>query len=53
MTTILDFLKKMESKTIINTLTCDEFKNREFQKYCTDNNIKYYILLKVMDINLV
>ena len=47
MTTILDFLKKMESKTIINTLTCDEgseFKNRDFQKYCIDNNIKLYFV---------
>lgn len=47
MNTILDFLKQMESKTIINSLTSDEgteFKNREFQKYCDDNNIKLYFV---------
>jgi len=47
METILDFLKQMESKTIINSLTCDEgseFKNREFKKYCDDNNIILYFV---------
>ena len=47
MVTILEFLKKLESKTVINSLTCDaesEFKNKEFQKYCTDNNIQLYFV---------
>lgn len=45
--TILNFLKEMESKTIINSITCDEgkeFKNNEFIKYCTDNNIYLYFI---------
>jgi hypothetical protein len=47
MITILDFLKKLESKTVINSLTCDagsEFKNKEFQNYCSDNNIQLYFV---------
>ena len=47
MITILDFLIKMESKTIINSLTCDsgsEFKNKEFEKYCNDNSISLYFV---------
>jgi len=47
MTTILDFLREMESKTVINSLTCDagsEFKNKKFEKYCNDNDIKLFFV---------
>ena len=45
--TILDMLKKMEEKTIINSITCDlgsEFNNDIFKKYCLDNNITIYFI---------
>jgi hypothetical protein len=45
--TILDMLKKMEGKTIINSITCDkgsEFNNNEFIKYCKDNEIVIYFV---------
>ena len=47
MLTILDFLIQMESKRIINSLTCDsgsEFKIKEFEKYCTENSISLYFV---------
>lgn len=47
MPTILNFLKKMEEKTVINTITCDEgteFKNKEFTQFCQDNNITIYFV---------
>ena len=45
--TILDMLKKMEKKTIINSITCDlgsEFNNDIFKKYCDENNITIYFI---------
>jgi len=45
--TILNMLKKMEQKTIINSITCDkgsEFNNTEFKKYCNDNEITIYFV---------
>ena len=45
--TILDMLKKMEEKTIINSITCDlgsEFNNDIFKKFCVDNNITIYFI---------
>ena len=47
MTTILNFLKQMNEKTVINSLTCDlgsEFKNNEFEKYCKKNDIKLFFV---------
>lgn len=47
MNTILDMLKEMETKTVINSITCDEgseFKNKEFQKFCNDNEIIIYFV---------
>ena len=47
MNTILDFLKKMENKTVINAITCDEgleFKNTEFKKFCEDKEITLYFV---------
>ena len=47
METILNFLKQMEEKTVINSLTCDlgsEFKNKEFEKYCKTNDIKLFFV---------
>ena len=47
MDTILNFLKQMEEKTVINSLTCDlgsEFKNKEFEKYCKTNDIKLFFV---------
>jgi IS30 family transposase len=46
-TTILDLLKKQESKTVINSLTMDEgteFKNKYFQDYCNKNEIEMYFI---------
>ena len=46
-TTILDMLKKMENKTLINSITCDlgsEFNNNIFIKYCRDNDIIIYFV---------
>ena len=45
--TILDMLKMMEKKTIINSITCNlgsEFNNNEFIKYCKDNDIIIYFV---------
>jgi hypothetical protein len=45
--TILQLLKKMESKTIINSITCDEgseFNNRQFIRYCNENDIYIYFV---------
>jgi hypothetical protein len=47
MITILNMLKDMEKKTVINAITCDEgteFNNREFIKYCDENDIELYIV---------
>ena len=47
MTTILDFLKKMEKKTVINSITCDEgteFNNSEFIDFCKENGITLYFV---------
>jgi Tfp pilus assembly major pilin PilA len=47
MDTILDIIKKMEEKTIINSFTCDEggeFNNKKFIKFCNDNNIIVYFI---------
>ena len=47
MHTILDMLKKMEKKTVINSLTCDEgteFTNSEFVKYCDEHSIELYFV---------
>lgn len=45
--TILNMLKEMEKKTIINSITCDEgseFKNKEFKNYCLEKNIILYFV---------
>ena len=45
--TILNMLKEMESKTVINTITCDEgseFTNKEFVKYCLEKNIELFFV---------
>jgi hypothetical protein len=47
METILNVLKEMENKTVINAMTCDEcleFKNKEFQNNCDQNEIKIYLV---------
>ena len=47
MNTILDMLKNMEKKTVINAITCDEgteFNNREFIKFCDENEIQLYFI---------
>lgn len=47
MTTIKGFIEEMEKKTNINSITCDkgkEFKNKEFIKFCQDNNITIYFV---------
>lgn len=47
MTTIKGFIHDMEKKTNINSITCDkgkEFNNREFIKFCQDNNISLYFV---------
>jgi hypothetical protein len=44
---ILEALKKMEAKTIINSITCDEgteFKNSEFKDYCQKEDIELYFV---------
>lgn len=44
---ILEALKKMEEKTIINSITCDkgsEFTNYEFKKFCKENEIILYFV---------
>jgi len=45
--TILDMLKKMSEKTVINSITCDlgsEFNNDIFKKYCSENEIIIYFV---------
>ena len=45
--TILNFIKKMNDKTVINSLSCDEgseFKNKKFIEYCNNNNITLYFI---------
>ena len=47
LTTILNFLKQLNEKTVINSLTCDlgsEFKNNDFEKYCKKNDIKLFFV---------
>jgi hypothetical protein len=47
MSTILSLLKRMEKKTVINSITCDkgtEFVNSDFIKYCNDENISLYFV---------
>jgi hypothetical protein len=47
MDVILEAFKKMESKTIINSVTCDmgsEFKNKIFQDFCEKENIELYFV---------
>ncbi len=47
MDTILDIVKKMESKTVINSFTCDEggeFNNKKFLKCCAENKITVYFI---------
>lgn len=47
MDVILEAFQKMESKTIINSVTCDngtEFKNKIFQDYCEKENIQLYFV---------
>jgi hypothetical protein len=47
MKTITGFLKDMEKKTVISTITCDEgseFNNKEFKKFCNDENIILYFV---------
>ena len=44
---ILNLLKKMESKTIINSISCDygkEFNNEKFKNYCEENEITLYFI---------
>ncbi len=47
MSTILDMLKDMEKKTVINSISCDEgleFNNSEFIDFCEENNIELYFI---------
>lgn len=47
MRTITGFLKQMEEKTPINTVTCDkgkEFANREFIDFCNEKNIAIFLV---------
>lgn len=47
MDTILDMLKKMEEKTVINSITCDEgseFTNNRFVKFCSDKKIRLFFV---------
>ena len=47
MATILNMLKEMEKKTVINSITCDEgteFNNKEFKSYCDKNDIQLYFV---------
>ncbi len=47
MNTILDMLKDMEKKTVINSISCDEgleFNNSEFIDFCEENNIELYVI---------
>lgn len=47
MKTILNFLKVMEKKTLINSISCDEgteFNNKEFKDFCKEENINLYFI---------
>jgi hypothetical protein len=47
MTTILEFMEKMEQHTPINSITCDEgteFNNKKFISFCNSNNITLYFV---------
>jgi hypothetical protein len=47
MTTIINFMKDMEKKTIINSITADkgsEFTNKEFIEFCNNNDISLYFV---------
>jgi hypothetical protein len=47
MSIILKMLEKLENKTPINIISCDEgkeFNNRDFLKFCRDNNIQTYFI---------
>ena len=47
MHTILDMINKMEKKTIINSISCDEgteFKNSEFKTFCEEKNIELFLI---------
>jgi hypothetical protein len=47
MENILEALRKMEKKTIINSITCDkgtEFNNSEFKDYCLKEEIELYFV---------
>lgn len=47
MDTVTEFIKNMEKKTIINSITSDkgtEFNNHEFKSFCSDNDISLYLV---------
>lgn len=47
MHTILDMLKDMEKKTVINSISCDEgleFNNYEFTDFCEENGIEIHFI---------
>ena len=47
MNTIINFLKDMEKKTIINSISCDsgrEFNNKEFIDFCDKEKINIYFI---------
>ena len=47
MKTIINFLKEMEKKTIINSISCDsgrEFNNTEFIEFCDKEKITIYFI---------
>jgi hypothetical protein len=47
MSTILEFMEKMEQHTPINSITCDEgteFNNKKFLSFCNSNNITIYFV---------
>lgn len=47
MDTVLEFLKKMEKQSVINSITCDEgteFNNSDFIDFCKENGITLYFV---------
>jgi len=47
MSSILDMIKKMTEKTIINSITChedSEFNSKELFDYCNKNQINIYFV---------
>ena len=47
MDTIINFIKDMEKKTIINSISCDsgrEFNNKEFLEFCDKEKISIYFI---------